>query len=75
MIEEYLRLGGGAYRRIAMRVSHFNVALATLMRTGWVVTLPRGVADIFNDAGQFAVYPPPIDLPHFESTIHWHELY
>lgn len=34
-----------------MRVSHFNVALATLMRTGWVVTLPRGVADIFNDAG------------------------
>lgn len=74
LIEESLRLGG-LYRRIALRVSHFNVTPEILLRTDWMVTLPRGVADIFNDANQFAVYPPPIDLPHFESTIHWHELY
>lgn len=74
LIEESLRLGG-LYRRIALRVSHFNVTPEILLRTDWMVTLPRGVADVFNPSGQFAVYPPPIELPHFESTVHWHELY
>jgi DNA-binding transcriptional LysR family regulator len=74
LIEESLRLGG-LYRRIALRVSHFNVTPEILRRTDWMVTLPRGVAEFFNDSGQFAIYPLPIELPHFESTIHWHELY
>lgn len=74
LIEESLRKGG-LHRRIALRVSHFNVTPDILRRTDWMVTLPRGVAKAFNGSGQFVIYPLPIALPRFESTIHWHELY
>jgi DNA-binding transcriptional LysR family regulator len=74
LIEESLRLGG-LHRRIALRVSHFNVTPEILRRTDWMVTLPRGVAEALNESRQFVIYPLPIDLPRFESTIHWHELY
>ncbi|WP_322047920.1 LysR family transcriptional regulator [Paraburkholderia sp. J67] len=74
LIEESLRQGG-LHRRIALRVSHFNVTPDILRRTDWMVTLPRGVAEAFNESGQFVIYPLPIELPRFESTIHWHELY
>ncbi|WP_322101389.1 LysR family transcriptional regulator [Paraburkholderia sp. J41] len=74
LIEESLRLAR-LHRRIALRVSHFNVCPEILRRTDWMVTLPRGVADFYNAEGHFAIYPLPVDLPHFESTIHWHELY
>ncbi|WP_233859887.1 LysR family transcriptional regulator [Paraburkholderia sp. HD33-4] len=74
LIEESLRVGG-LYRRIALRVSHFNVTPDILRRTDWMVTLPRGVAEFFNESREFAIYSLPIELPHFESTIHWHELY
>ncbi|MBB3257185.1 DNA-binding transcriptional LysR family regulator [Paraburkholderia bannensis] len=74
LIEESLRQGG-LHRRIALRVSHFNVTPDILRHTDWMVTLPRGVAKAFNESGHFAIYPLPIDLPRFESTLHWHELY
>ncbi|WP_275692084.1 LysR family transcriptional regulator [Burkholderia sp. Ax-1724] len=74
LIEETLRVNG-LYHRIALRVPHFTVVPQILMRTDWMVTLPRGVAEVFNESGQFSIYPLPVDIPHFESTIHWHELY
>ncbi|QGZ65773.1 LysR family transcriptional regulator [Paraburkholderia acidisoli] len=74
LIEESLRLAR-LHRRIALRVSHFNVCPEILRRTDWMVTLPRGVADFYNAGGHFAIYPLPVEFPSFESTIHWHELY
>lgn len=74
LIDESLRLAR-LHRRVALRVSHFNVCPEILRRTDWMVTLPRGVADFYNAEGHFTIYPLPVDLPAFESTIHWHELY
>ena len=74
LIEETLRTNG-LQRRIALRVPHFTVIPQILRRTDWMVTLPRGVAEVFNESGHFSVYPLPVEIPHFESTIHWHELY
>ncbi|WP_347556473.1 LysR family transcriptional regulator [Robbsia sp. KACC 23696] len=62
-------------RRIAMRVQHFTVIPQILLRTDWMVTVPRGVAEVFNAAGQFAIYPLPVALPAFASMVHWHEVY
>jgi DNA-binding transcriptional LysR family regulator len=63
------------HRRIAMRVQHFTVVPQILLRTEWMVTVPRGVASIFNASDAFAVYPLPVALPVFESMVHWHEVY
>ncbi|WP_206996585.1 LysR family transcriptional regulator [Trinickia mobilis] len=74
LIDETLR-ASGLYRRVALRVPHFTVVPQILQRTDWMVTLPRGVAEIFNESGQFLIYPLPVEIAHFESTIHWHDLY
>ncbi|WP_320535255.1 LysR family transcriptional regulator [Robbsia andropogonis] len=63
------------HRRIAMRVQHFTVIPQILLRTDWMVTIPRGVANVFNATGQFAIFSLPVVLPKFESTVHWHEVY
>ncbi|MGF6970839.1 DNA-binding transcriptional LysR family regulator [Paraburkholderia sp. WC7.3g] len=65
----------GLRRRIALRVPHFTVVPQILSRTDWMVTLPRVVAEVFNESGQFSIYPLPVEIPHFESIIHRHELY
>ncbi|MCY1206557.1 PCP degradation transcriptional activation protein [compost metagenome] len=44
-----------------------------LQRTDWMVTLPRRVAQAFNQHGQFTVYPLPVKIPEVEVTVHWHE--
>jgi DNA-binding transcriptional LysR family regulator len=62
----------GLNRHIALRVPHFTVVPQILQRTDLVVTLPRGVARVFNGSGQFAIYPLPIDVPVIESSVHWH---
>ena len=49
-----------------------NVA-QILQRTDWMVTLPRRVAQAFNQHGQFTVYPLPVKIPEVEVTVHWHE--
>jgi len=73
-LEDSLR-AAGIVRRIALRVPHFTVVPQILQRTDWMVTLPQRVADVFNESGQFAVYPLPVGIPHVEVTIHWHESY
>lgn len=62
-------------RSIALRVPHFTVIPRILFRTHWMVTVPRGVAEVFNESPQFAIFPLPVALPKFESMIHWHEHY
>lgn len=70
-IDDALRTRG-LHRRIALRVPHFTVIPQILLRTDWMVTLPRGVARVFNESGQFLIYPVPVELPHIASTVYWH---
>lgn len=62
----------GYKRHIALRVPHFTVVPQILLRTGWMVTLPKGVAKALNQSRQFMIYPLPVEMPGFESTVHWH---
>ncbi|MEK6347378.1 MAG: LysR family transcriptional regulator [Burkholderia sp.] len=62
----------GLQRSIALRVPHFTVIPQLLLRTDWMVIVPRGVATVFNEARQFAIFPLPVPLPPFESMVHWH---
>jgi len=66
-------LAAGLQRRIALQVPHFTVTPQILQRTDWMVTLPRRVAQAFNQHGQFTVYPLPVKIPEVEVTVHWHE--
>ncbi|SAK82208.1 LysR family transcriptional regulator [Caballeronia temeraria] len=70
-IDEVLR-SQGLHRRIALRVPHFTVVPQILQRTNWMVTLHRGAAQMFNETGQFLIYPMPAEMPDIESTVHWH---
>ena len=70
-IDEALR-ARGRHRHIALRVPHFTVIPQILRRTDWMVTLPRGVARVFNETGQFSIYPLPVEFPAIESSVHWH---
>jgi DNA-binding transcriptional LysR family regulator len=71
-IDDSLR-AAGLQRRIALQVPHFTVTPQILQRTDWMVTLPRRVAQAFNQHGQFTVYPLPVKIPEVEVTVHWHE--
>lgn len=62
----------GLHRRIALRVPHFTVVPQILLRTDWMVSLPRGVARIFNELEQFLIYPLPVEMPGIESSAYWH---
>jgi DNA-binding transcriptional LysR family regulator len=73
-IDESLR-ARGLHRRIALRVPHFTVIPQILQRTDWMVTLPRGVARVFNESEQFQIYPLPVELPHIASTVYWHSTF
>ncbi|OAJ54798.1 LysR family transcriptional regulator [Paraburkholderia ginsengiterrae] len=73
-IDESLR-ASGLHRRIALRVPHFTVIPQILQRTDWMVTLPRGVAYLLNESGQFQIYPLPVELPHIASTVYWHSTF
>ncbi|KWI47804.1 LysR family transcriptional regulator [Burkholderia pseudomultivorans] len=74
VIDDAMR-AGGLHRSIALRVPHFTVIPLILQRTDWMVTLPRGVAQALNEFGQFAIFPTPVPIAHFESTLHWHDAY
>lgn len=70
-IDDILRTQG-LHRRIALRVPHFTVVPQILQRTNWMVTLHKGAALMFNETGQFSIYPMPAEIPDIESTVHWH---
>lgn len=65
----------GLNRHIALRVPHFTVVPQILSHTGWMVTLPKGVAHDLNHSEDFMIYPLPVEIPGFESTLHWHGAY
>ncbi|WP_176509256.1 MULTISPECIES: LysR family transcriptional regulator [Pseudomonas] len=73
-IEENLA-ARGLNRHIALRVPHFTVVPQILRHTGWMVTLPEGVARALNHSEDFVIYPLPVEMPGVESTVHWHAAY
>ncbi|WP_042886199.1 LysR family transcriptional regulator [Cupriavidus necator] len=70
-IDDALR-AAGLQRRIVLQVPHFTVTPQILKGTDWMVTVPQRVAQIFNEGGQFAVYPLPVKIAEVEVTVHWH---
>jgi hypothetical protein len=40
-----------------------------------MVTVPRGVAEVFNEPHQLAIFPLPVAPPKLQSMIYWHEHY
>lgn len=73
-IEDTLK-ASGLERQVALRVAHFTALPQILQRTELMVTLPRGVAEALNHSREFVIYPLPVEMPGFESTIHWHRTY
>lgn len=59
-------------RNVALDLSHFASVPNVLRVTDHVATLPRGLAHIFNHAGEFVVYELPVMLPTALITMHWH---
>ncbi|MGF6995468.1 DNA-binding transcriptional LysR family regulator [Paraburkholderia sp. GAS32] len=72
---EHLLQAEGLHRRIALRVPHFTVVPQIIQRTEWMVTLPLRVARLFNERGEFVIYPLPVQIPEVEVTVHWHDAF
>lgn len=62
----------GLARTIALDIPHFSVLPSILARSDLAVTVPMGIARLFNASGQFAAYELPVAMPEVEVTLHWH---
>lgn len=72
---EYSMQAAGLHRNIALQVPHFTVVPQIIRRTDWMVTVPERVARLFNEYGEFVIYPLPVAIPEVEVTVHWHEAF
>lgn len=63
----------GVDRPIALEVPHFSVLPSILARSDLAVSLPLGIAKLFNTAQQFSIYELPVKVPEAEVTLHWHQ--
>ncbi|WP_134144078.1 LysR family transcriptional regulator [Paraburkholderia sp. BL6665CI2N2] len=72
---EHLLQAEGLHRSIALRVPHFTVIPQIIRRTEWMVALPLRVARLFNEHGEFLIYPIPVQIPEVEVTVHWHDAF
>ncbi len=63
----------GLKRRAVLSFPHFMAAPLIAARSDLVVTLPRRLADIFVDAADLAICPPPITLTKLTIYQLWHE--
>jgi DNA-binding transcriptional LysR family regulator len=72
MIEDALR-EHGIVRQIAAKTVNFTGLPGLLARTDLIAVLPSRVASVFQHYGPLRMLEPPIALPDFEVTLHWHE--
>lgn len=63
----------GVYRNITLNIPHFSVLPRILQRSDLVVTLPLRIARLFNENNAFAMYELPVEMPHVDVEIYWHE--
>jgi DNA-binding transcriptional LysR family regulator len=63
----------GLRRRVALRLPHFQAAMAVVAKTDFVVTLPRSMAVRFAPRFGLMALEPPITRPPFTTTLIWPE--
>ncbi|SDV46986.1 LysR family transcriptional regulator [Chitinasiproducens palmae] len=62
----------GVKRNVALDLSHFASVPRVLRVTDHVATLPRRLAEILREEGDFEIFALPVRLPRVEITLHWH---
>jgi DNA-binding transcriptional LysR family regulator len=72
LVEDYLRQQGVS-RKIAVQIPHFTIIPQLIINNDLLVTLPSRVGDLFAANGPLRMLEIPIDLPHFEVRMFWHE--
>jgi DNA-binding transcriptional LysR family regulator len=72
MVEDALR-EHGVLRHIAAKTMNFTGLPGLLMRTDLIAVVPSRAATVFQAYGPLSVMAPPIEIPDFEVTLHWHE--
>lgn len=65
----------GIERRIAVKSPSFLAAAFVVEHTDLLLTIPRRLAEILADRGDFRVFPVPFPLPDYPVKQHWHERY
>lgn len=72
LVEDILRQHGIS-RKIALQVSHFSVVPQLVADNDLLVTLPSRVGRDFTRDDRLRMLDIPINIPHFEVSLFWHE--
>jgi DNA-binding transcriptional LysR family regulator len=62
-----------ATRRIAVRVTHFLGLTSIVTTTDYLLTTPRRLAESLRKMVDVQLLEPPIQIPTFDVTQHWHD--
>jgi DNA-binding transcriptional LysR family regulator len=63
----------GLRRQVFLRSQHNSAASLVVNRTDMLLTLPERQAKLLNLGGLNQVHPFPLDEPHLEAHLYWHE--
>lgn len=63
----------GLRRQVFLRSQHNSAASMVVNKTDMLLTLPERQARLLNISGLNQVYPFPLDEPHLEAHMYWHE--
>jgi DNA-binding transcriptional LysR family regulator len=72
LIEDILRQHGVS-RKVALQIPHFSHIPQLVANTDLLVTLPSTVGRLFESTGFLRTLDIPVDIPHFEVRMFWHE--
>lgn len=62
----------GMSRRVVLQAAQFLVVPFIVASTDLVITLPAGVAALFQRSLPLVAFPPPLELPPFTISLLWH---
>jgi DNA-binding transcriptional LysR family regulator len=71
-VEDILRQRGVS-RKVALQIPHFSIIPQPVANSDLLVTLPATVGRHFESSGSLRTLEIPIDIPHFEVRMFWHE--
>jgi len=60
-------------RNIALTLPHISVACHSLVKSNYLLTLPKKALEIMSSGLDIVVLPLPIEVPHIDITVIWHE--
>jgi DNA-binding transcriptional LysR family regulator len=62
----------GATRRVSVRVTHFLGLTSIVSSTDNLLTTPSRLAEALGRLAEVQILEPPIEIPTFDVTQHWH---